>query len=413
LYGLRRVVITGMGAITPAGNNCEELWNSVKTGNSGVDRITLFDPKDFPTQIAAEVKNFNPVEIFGSKDEKKMDRMSHFALFCARQAIKDSGLNFDNENRERIAVLFGSGIGGISTIEKQHSNFLEKGPSKISPFLIPMMIIDMTSGLISMDVGAKGPNFSIVSACATGSHCIGEAGRIIATGDADIAITGASEAAVTPMGVGGFSSMKALSRNNENPKIASRPFDLNRDGFVIAEGGGALILEEYEHAKARGARIYGELLGYGLSGDAYHMTQPAPEGEGAVRSIKMALKNSGVSPEQVDYYNAHGTSTKYNDFFETQALKTSFGDLAYKLPVSSTKAITGHMLAAAGAVEMIIVLKAMQENILPPTWNLQTPDPECDLDYIPCAPRNKTLNICMSNSLGFGGHNATLLVKKI
>ncbi|MBN2143993.1 MAG: beta-ketoacyl-ACP synthase II [Candidatus Aureabacteria bacterium] len=411
--GLRRVVITGIGVLSSCGKNVEQFWSSLIEGQSGIDRITAFDPTAFPSQIAGGIKDFNALEHFNSKEVKKMDRMIQFAVVASRQAMKDSGIILEKEDLTRIGVLFGSGIGGLSTIETEHNVYLSRGPTKITPFFIPMEIVDMTSGIISIEFHAKGPNFSIVSACATGSHCIGESARIISTGDADVIITGAAEAAITPLGMGGFCSMKALSRNNENPKSASRPFDLNRDGFVMAEGSGALILEEYEHATSRGAKIYGELIGYGLSGDAYHITQPAPEGEGAVRAINMALKKARINPEAIDYYNAHGTSTKYNDEMETLAVKNSFGSHAKKVPVSSTKSITGHMLAAAGAVELIAVVKAMETGLIPPTWNLTTPDPACDLDYVPNCPREANLNICMSNSLGFGGHNATLIVKKM
>lgn len=413
MYGLRRVVITGMGAICSVGHNVEEFWNSLLQGNCGIDRITHFDPTAFATQIAAEVKNFDAGTHFNSKDVKKMDRYCHFAIISAREALKNSGLDLNQIDPTRMGVIYGSGIGGISSMEKQHGNFISGGPSKISPFVIPMMIIDLVSGLISMEFNLKGPNFSVVSACATGSHCIGEAGKTIALGEADLIVAGASEAAITHLGIGGFTSMKALSRNNSDPKKSSRPFDLNRDGFVMGEGGGTIVLEEYEHAKARGAKIYAELVGYGASGDAHHMTQPAPEGEGAARAIKLAIKSAGISPEVIGYYNAHGTSTHYNDLFETQALKSVLGQGAYKLPVSSTKALTGHMLGAAGAVELIACLKALETGILPPTWNYETPDPECDLDYIPNQPRESKLTYAMSGSLGFGGHNVALIISKI
>jgi 3-oxoacyl-[acyl-carrier-protein] synthase II len=411
--GLKRVVITGMGLLSPVGSSVEAFWEALLTGQSGIGPITRFDASAFSTQIAGEVKNFDPSKNFNSKEVKKMDRMTQFAVVASRQAVLDSGLCLDKEDPMRFGVIYGSGIGGIETIEDQHKTLIEKGPGKMSPFFIPMQIIDMTAGCISMEFGAKGPNFSIVSACATSNHCIGESARIIATGDADILITGATEAAVSPLAIGGFCAVKALSRNNADPKKASRPFDLMRDGFVLSEGAGSLVLEEWEHAKKRGARIYGEIIGYGLSGDAYHITQPAPGGEGGARAIKMSLQKAQLNPEQVQYFNAHGTSTKYNDEYETTAIKTVFGSHAYKMPVSSTKSVTGHLLAAAGAVEMIACLKAMECKVIPPTWNLQTPDPACDLDYVPNAPREASLEICMSNSLGFGGHNATLIVKKV
>ncbi len=411
--GLKRVVVTGLGVLSPVGSSVESFWNALLTGQSGIGAITRFDASEFSTQIAGEVKNFDPSQHFNSKEVKKMDRMTQFAVVASRQAITDSGLRLDTEDLTRIGVIYGSGIGGIETIEDQHQTLISKGPGKISPFFIPMQIIDMTAGLISIEFGAKGPNFSIVSACATGNHCIGESARIIATGDADVVITGATEAAVSPLSIGGFCAVKALSRNNTNPTTASRPFDLTRDGFVLSEGAGSLILEEWEHAKKRGARIYGEIIGYGLSGDAYHITQPAPGGEGGVRAIKMSLQKAHLNPEQIQYFNAHGTSTKYNDEYETTAIKIVFGSYAYKMPVSSTKSVTGHLLAAAGAVEMIVCLKAMEQGIIPPTWNLQTPDPACDLDYVPNTPRKASLDICMSNSLGFGGHNAALIVKKV
>jgi 3-oxoacyl-[acyl-carrier-protein] synthase II len=402
-----------VGVLSPAGNTPDELWTALVEGKCGIERITHFDASAFYSQIAGTVKNFDPLDHFTPKEAKKMDPMSHYALVSARQAVRDSGIDLEKTDPTRIGVLYGSGIGGLTTIEQQHLVLLNRGPTRMSPFLIPTMIIDMTAGQISMEFGAKGPNFSIVSACATGSHTIGEAARIIALGDADIVVSGATEAAVTPLGLGGFSAMKALSRRNDDPEHASRPFDLHRDGFVLAEGSATVVLEEMDHARARGARIYGELIGYGLSGDAHHVTQPAPEGEGAVRSIRMALRHAGIEPGDVDYYNAHGTSTRFNDLFETKALKTVFGEDAYRLPVSSTKAITGHMLAAAGSAELIAVLKAMEHGVIPPTWHYETPDPECDLDYVPNEPRRADLGVCVSNSLGFGGHNATLVVRKV
>ena len=411
--GLKRVVVTGLGVLSPVGSSVESFWNSLLSGQSGIGKITRFDAGAYTTQIAGEVKNFDPSQHFNSKEVKKMDRMSQFAVVASRQAVADSGLRLDAEDPTRIGVIYGSGIGGIETIEDQYQVLITKGPGKMSPFFIPMQIIDMTAGLISMEFGAKGPNFSIVSACATGNHCIGESARIIATGDADMIITGATEAAVSPLAIGGFCAVKALSRNNANPTTASRPFDLTRDGFVLSEGAGSLVLEEWEHAKKRGARIYGEIIGYGLSGDAYHITQPAPGGEGGARAMSMALKKAKLNPEQIQYFNAHGTSTKYNDEYETTAIKTVFGSHAHKMPVSSTKSVTGHMLAAAGAVEMIACLKAMEHGVIPPTWNLQTPDPACDLDYVPNAPRESKLELCMSNSLGFGGHNAAVIVSKV
>ncbi len=413
MYGLKRVVITGIGALTPAGNSVPELWDALINGKSGIEKIKKFDVSGYTTQIAGEIKNFNPLDHFNSKEVKKMDPLSQFALVSAREAVKDAGLELEKEDPTRVGVIYGSGIGGLASIEKQHATLVNRGPNKVSPFLIPLMIIDMVPGLISMEFGAKGPNYGIVSACATATHSVGESGRAIATGDADIVITGAAEAAATPLGISGFSSMKALSRNNDNPHAASRPFDLERDGFVLSEGAGSVILEEYEHAKKRGAKIYAELTGYGLTGDAYHMTQPAPGGEGGARAIELALKHAGVNPQSVDYFNAHGTSTKFNDLFETQAIKSVFKDDVKNLAVSSTKCITGHMLAAAGAVELIAVVKAMETGIIPPTWNLNNPDPECDLDYVPNSPRDANLSICMSNSLGFGGHNATVVVQKI
>ena len=382
-------------------------------GNSGIDRITLFDPTAFTAQIAGEVKNFDPNAHFNSKEAKKMDRVAHFGVVTAREALKNSGLDMTKEDPTRMGVIYGSGIGGIATMEKQSANLANGGPGRISPFCIPMMLIDLVAGFISMECNFKGPNFAVVSACATGSHCIGEAGKTIALGEADVMICGAAEAAITPLAIGGFASMKALSRNNENPKTASRPFDKDRDGFVMGEGAGTLVLEEYGHAVARGAKIYGELVGYGASGDAYHITQPAPEGEGAGRAIAKAIQNAGISKDQIGYYNAHGTSTPYNDLFETQAVKSVFGQGAYKLPISSTKAITGHMLGAAGAIELIACLKAIETQTLPPTWNYNTPDPECDLDYIPNKPRETKLTHCMSSSLGFGGHNVSLIVAKV
>lgn len=410
---MRRVVVTGIGAVSPLGTGNAKNWDALVAGRSGVDLITRFDTTDLSVKIAGEVKDFNPEDFIEKKEVKKMDLFIQYALAAAHFAMEDSGLQITEENAERVGVLVGAGLGGLPTIEKYHSAMLEGGYKKISPFFIPMLIINLAPGHISIKYGAKGPNLSSVSACATGTHSIGDAYHMIKRGDADAMIAGGTESTVTPLGIGGFSVMKALSTCNDAPQSASRPFEKNRDGFVLAEGAGIVILEEYEAAKKRGAKIYAEIVGYGLSGDAYHLTAPAPEGEGAARCIKMALNNAGVNPEQVDYINAHGTSTPFNDYFETLAVKKVFGEHAKKLMVSSTKSMTGHLLGAAGGVEAVFSLMAMDKGVVPPTINYQEPDPECDLDYVPNVARDAKITYAMSNNFGFGGTNATLLFKKI
>ncbi|MDH7481332.1 MAG: beta-ketoacyl-ACP synthase II [Armatimonadota bacterium] len=408
----KRVVVTGMAPITPVGTGTEKYWQALLNGVSGVGLITHFDASDYSTQIAAEIKDFDPEEYMDRKEAKRMDRFAQFAVAASILAIQDSGFQITDENAGRVGVLIGSGIGGTSTWEEQHRTLIEKGPRRVSPFFVPMLISDMASGMASIILGAKGPNLAIVTACATATHAIGEAAKIIQRGDADVMIAGGSEAAITPLAVAGFCAARAFSTRNDEPERASRPFDLNRDGFVIGEGAGVLILESLEHALARGAKIYCEITGFGMSGDAFHITAPAPEGEGAARSMAAALKDAGIKPEDVDYINAHGTSTPDNDKTETMAIKRVFGDYAYKVAISSTKSMIGHLLGAAGAVEAIACICAIRDGIVPPTINYETPDPECDLDYVPNEPRKMPVKIAMSNSFGFGGHNATLILAK-
>jgi len=408
----RRVAITGIGMLTPIGITEEEYWNSLIEGKSGISRVTHFDPKDFPCQIAGEIKNFNPANYLDSKKIRRQDRFVQFAVIASKDAMEDSGLDLVKEDPRRIGVIFGSGIGGLSSIEKQFQILLQKGPRKVSPFLIPMMITNMAAGEIAITLNLQGPNYSISSACATSAHAIGDALRLIECGDADIILTGGSEAAITPLGYAGFCSIKAFSLRNDEPEKASRPFDRERDGFVMSEGAGVVILEEWNHATSRGAKIYGELAGYGATDDAYHITAPSPDGESPAMAIKNALDDAGVNPSEVDYINAHGTSTQLNDKIETLAIKKVFGDYAYKIPISSTKSMTGHLLGAAGAIELISTLLSMQKSLIHPTINYEYPDPDCDLDYVPNKPREKGIEIAISNSLGFGGHNATLVVKK-
>ena len=409
----RRVVVTGMGVVTPIGIGLEEFWRNSLAGKSGAGKITQFDASQYDTQIACEVKNFNPLNFMDKKTTQRMDLFTQYAMAVAEMAVKDSCLNLEKEDRDRIGVIFGSGIGGMWTWHKQMQTVHDTGgPHRISPFFVPMMIADIAAGYISMRFQAKGPNYATTSACATSSHAIADAFMLIQRGNADIVFTGGSEAAVTPMGVGGFNAMKALSTRNDEPEKASRPFDAQRDGFVMGEGGGMLILEELEHARKRGARIYGEIGGMGLTADAYHITAPAPGGEGAIRSMKLCIQDAGLKPEEIDYINAHGTSTPYNDKSETQAIKAVFGDHAYKLHVSSTKSMTGHLLGAAGAVEAIVSVLTTYYDLIPPTINYEFPDPECDLQYVPNKHLQKTVNIAVSNTFGFGGHNASLLFKK-
>jgi len=409
----RRVVVTGLGVVSPIGNDIGTFWDNLVAGKCGVEKITAFDVAQFDTQIAAEVKNFDPVPAFPSpKEVRRTDRFSQFGVYAGWQALKDSGLDLDKVNRDEVGVFFGSGIGGLRTVEEQHTVLMQRGPGRLSPFMIPMLILNMASGLFSMFYKLRGPNFATCSACATSSHAIGEAWRTLKMGDAQIIFAGGAEATIVPIGIGGFCAMKALSTRNDDPQHASRPFDKERDGFVMGEGAGVLVLEDLEHAKKRGAKIYCEIVGYGNTADANHMTAPAPEGEGAARCMNMALRNSGLKPSDISYINAHGTSTPQGDIAETQAIKTVFGEHARKMAVSSTKGATGHMLGAAGAVEMAICAKALETDMLPPTINYQVPDPECDLDYIPNTARQTKVAAVISNSFGFGGHNASIAAKK-
>jgi 3-oxoacyl-[acyl-carrier-protein] synthase II len=408
----RRIVITGLGAISPVGNTVKEMWPNLLAGENGVDNITLFDIEQFTTKFAAEVKNYNAAEVFGAKEARKMDRYTQFALIAAKEALMDSELDLENEDRDRIGVIVGSGIGGISTFEEELKKLHSKGPRRVSPFFIPMMISDIAAGHISMEYNLKGPNFSTVSACATAGHAIGSSMRLIQSGDADVMVCGGSEAAVSPMGLAGFNSMKALSTRNDDPKTASRPFDMGRDGFVMGEGAGIIVLEELEHALQRGANIIAEMGGRGFTADAFHITQPAPGGEGAIRAMKLAIKDANLTLDDVDYINAHGTSTPFNDKNETAAIKTLFGDKAKKIKISSTKSMTGHLLGASGGIEAIAGIMSIVENKIPPTINYQNPDPECDLDYTPNQMVEQEVNVILSNSFGFGGHNVTLCIKR-
>jgi len=412
-YSDRRVVVTGMGVVTPLGHDLDAFWQNLITGQCGIDKITAFDASAFATQIAGEVKNFDPTPAFPSpKEIRRTDRYSQFGIYAGWSALKDSGLELEKENLDEIGVFLGSGIGGLATTSEQHKILLDRGPGRMSPFTIPMLIGNMASGLISMYFNLRGPNFSTCSACATANHAIGEAWRTIKAGDAQVMFAGGSEAAVIPIGVVGFCAMRSMSTRNDDPKTASRPFDKDRDGFVMGEGAGVLVLEELEHAKKRGARIYCEISGYGNTADAHHLTAPSPGGEGAARSMKMALRTAGLNATDISYINAHGTSTPQGDIAETQAIKSVFGDHAKKLVVSSTKGATGHMLGAAGAVETAVCVLAIKNGIVPPTINYQTPDPECDLDYVPNTAREMPVNAIVNNSFGFGGHNATIAAKK-
>jgi 3-oxoacyl-[acyl-carrier-protein] synthase II len=408
----RRVVITGVGMITPLGVTADESWAGLMEGRPGIRKITQFDASAFPTQIAGEVIGFNPEDYIELKEIKKMDRFIHFALAAATMALRDSGLQITGENAGRTGVIVGSGMGGLHAIEHYHSVYLEKGPKRISPFFIPMLIINLASGQISIKFGAKGPNSAVATACATGSHSIGDAFKIIQRGDADFMIAGGTEAVITPLGIGGFNAMKTLSMRNQEPEKASRPFDIDRDGFIMGEGAGILILENIESAIERGARIYAELAGYGMTADAYHITSPSPGGEGAARCMECALADAGIHPSEIRYINAHGTSTKYGDELETNAIKTVFGEHAYKLCISSTKSMMGHLLGAAGGVEAVITALSIYQDCVPPTINLDTPDPECDLDYVPHTLRKMSVDYALTNSFGFGGTNACLVLKK-
>jgi 3-oxoacyl-[acyl-carrier-protein] synthase II len=409
----RRVVVTGLGVVTPLGNDVETFWKRLIAGECGIDRITAFDATGYDTQVAGQVSNFDPAVAFPNpKEVRRTDRYSQFGVHAGWQALRDSGADLEKLNRDEIGVILGSGIGGLETTQAQVKVLLERGPSRLSPFMIPMLISNMASGLFSMYNNLRGPNFATCSACATANHAIGEAWRTIKMGEAVMMFAGGSEAAIVPVGIGGFCSMRAMSTRNDDPKGSSRPFDKDRDGFVMGEGAGVLCLEELEHAKKRGARIYCEIVGYGNTADAYHLTSPAPGGEGAARCMKVALRTAGLNTTDISYINAHGTSTPQGDVCETQAIKTVFGDYAKKVAVSSTKGATGHMLGAAGAVEMTACILAIKHGIIPPTINYTTPDPECDLDYVPNTARETPVNAIVNNSFGFGGHNSTIAAKK-
>lgn len=406
----RRVVVTGMGAVTPIGNSVREFWDGMMNAKSGAANISRFDASNHTTKFACEVKNLSTENIIDPKESRRMDIYAQFALVATDEAVRDSGLEFEKEDRDKIGVLIGSGIGGIKSFEEEHRKLVENGPRRVSPFFIPMMIIDIAAGLVSIKYNLKGPNYAVVSACATASHAIGDALKIIQRGDADVMITGGAEAAICPMGVAGFNAMKAISDRNDDPTHASRPFDKYRDGFVMGEGAGILVLEELEHAKKRGAQIYAEMRGIGFTADAHHITAPAPGGEGAVRAINSCLSDGGLNPEEVHYVNAHGTSTPYNDRSETEAIKTVFGDYAYKLNISSTKSMIGHLLGAAGSVELIVCILAINNGVVPPTINYEVPDPDCDLNYTPNQAVERKIFTAVSNTFGFGGHNAVLSV---
>jgi 3-oxoacyl-[acyl-carrier-protein] synthase II len=407
-----RVVITGLGVVSPIGNDINTFWNNLIAGTSGVGPITSFDASEFPTRIAAEVKDFDPLNYIDKKEARRTDRFIQFAIAASKMALAHAGIDMAKEDPTRVGVYIGSGIGGLNTLEEQHRTLLERGPKRVSPFFIPMMIANMASGQVSISIGAKGPNSSAVSACATGTHSIGDAFKILQRGDADVMIAGGTESTISPLAFAGFSSMGALSRRNDEPQKASRPFDAERDGFVMGEGSGVLVMETLEHALKRGANIIAEVVGYGMTGDAYHLTSPAPEGEGAKRSMMMAMRDAGLKPEDIDYINAHGTSTDLNDKFETMAIKSAFGEHAYKLAISSNKSMIGHLLGAAGGVEAVATALTLKHQIIPPTINYEHPDPECDLDYVPNEARKAVVRAALSNSLGFGGHNATIALKR-
>jgi len=409
----RRVVVTGLGIISPVGNGVPEAWKNILAGTSGITRITRFDASAFTSQIAGEVKGFDPAQVLSAKEARRFDTFIHYGLAAAIEAIKDSGLDFDREQREQVGVCIGSGIGGLPLIEETHKTMLASGPRKISPFFIPGSIINLIAGQLSIMYGLKGPNLALVTACTTANHCIGDAGRLIEYGDADVMVAGGSEACISPLGLGGFCAARALSTRNDDPAAASRPWDKDRDGFVLGEGSGVLVLEEFEHARKRGAKVYCELSGYGMSADAHHITAPCEDGEGAVRCMNNALRNAGLNRDQVNYINAHGTSTPLGDVAETVAVKNCFGDYARKLAISSTKSMTGHLLGAAGGVEAVFSALAVREQVAPPTINLTQPDPECDLDYVPNAARKMTIDVAVSNSFGFGGTNGSLVFRRV
>lgn len=410
----KRVVVTGLGAITPIGNTLEEYWQGLLAGRNGIDKITLFDPSNHACRIAGEVKGFDPIDYLDRKEIKRMDRFSHFGVSASLQAIADAQFKINDLNAEQVGVIIGSGIGGIKVLEDQQTIYLnpDKGPSKCSPFMIPMMIANMAAGLTAIKIGAKGPNTCTVTACAAGSHAVGDAFRLIQSGYAQAMVCGGAEAAVTPLSVAGFAAARALSKRNNDPKKACRPFDRDRDGFVMGEGSGILLLEELEHALDRGAKIYAEILGYAMTCDAFHITAPAPGGEGASRAIALAMKDAGITPEQVSYINAHGTSTDANDKNETAAIKTALGKHAHNIAISSTKSMTGHLLGGSGGIEAVATAMAISSDRVPPTINLENPDPECDLDYVPHESRSMKVDVALSNSFGFGGHNVTLVFKK-
>ncbi|MDP8245746.1 MAG: beta-ketoacyl-ACP synthase II [Candidatus Hinthialibacter antarcticus] len=409
----RRVVITGMGAVTPIGNTVDEFWTSLIEGKSGTGPLTRFDSEGFSSHVAAELKGFDPDQYIEPKESRRMDYFVRYAMACSEQAVKDSGLDVDSINLDRAGVYIGSGIGGIESIEKQKEVLDKKGPRRISPFLVPMLIVNMASGMVSMRFNFRGPNSCVVTACATGNNAIGDAARLIQYGQADVMLAGGAEGAITPLGFGGFCSLRALTTRNDDPTTASRPFDKSRDGFVMGEGAGVIMLEEYEAAKKRGARIYAEVAGYGMSSDAFHVTMPEPEGKGAQAAMRLSLEDAEISVDQVDYINAHGTSTEYNDKTESYAIKQTFKSHANTVAISSTKSMTGHLLGAAGAIECIACAKVIESGIVPPTINYNEPDPECDLDYTPNKAKEMAVNVTMSNSFGFGGHNAVLVLKKV
>ncbi len=410
---MKRVVVTGMGVLTPIGNDMESFWNAVKEGKCGIDKVTKFDVSEYKCRVAGELKDFDPTQYIEKKDARKMDPCTQYALVAGNMAFEASGINMEDEDPWRIGVITGSGIGGIQTFEDQYAVKMSKGPGRVSPFFIPMMISNMSAAQIAMKIKAQGANMNVVSACASGTHAIGEAFRNIQYGTSDAIIAGGAEAAITPMAFAGFCNMKALSTcSNDEPQKASRPFDANRDGFVMGEGAGFLVLEELEHAKARGANIICEMVGYGATDDAYHITSPLPGGAGGAKAMELALKDAGIKPADVTYINAHGTSTKYNDKFETEAIKSVFGEDAYKVAVSSTKSMTGHLLGAAGGVEAVVCAKAIEDGFIPATINYADPDPDCDLDVVPNIGRSREVRCAISNSFGFGGHNATIVFKK-
>ena len=409
----RRVVVTGLGVIASLGHNVNDFWAALIAGKSGVDKVSLFDAKDYTCQIGAEVRGWDATQHMDAKEVRRNDRYTHFGFCAAKQAVADAKLDMTKEDADRVGVIIGSGIGGMLTIETQHKNLLEKGPRKVSPFMIPALISNMCSGLVAIELGARGPNFGVVSACSTSTHAIGESLRMVRYGDADVMICGGAEASITPLAYAGFCSMKAMSTFNENPQKASRPFDLNRDGFIMGEGGAVLVIESLEHAQARGAHIYCELAGYAATCDAYHITSPDPDGKGLSQAMIKSLKDAKVDPQQLDYINAHGTSTPYNDKFETIAIKKVFGDHARKVHISSTKSMTGHLLGAAGSIEAVISVKAIETGIVPPTINYETPDPDCDLDYTPNVKREAKIDTVLTDNLGFGGHNAALVFRRL